>query len=53
MGGMLSELDDGVADVVDALTARGMLDDTLVVFVSDNGGPLEHSTNAPLRGGKQ
>jgi arylsulfatase A-like enzyme len=52
MAAMLTELDDGVADVLAALSQRGMLDDTLVVFVSDNGGPLEHSTNAPLRGGK-
>ena len=52
MGGMLSELDDGVADVLAALEQRAMLENTLIVFVSDNGGPLEHSTNAPLRGGK-
>ena len=52
MGGMLTELDDGVAAVLAALSAKGMADNTLVVFVSDNGGPLEHSTNFPLRGGK-
>lgn len=32
--------------------SSGLWDDTLLIFVSDNGGPLEHSTNAPLRGGK-
>jgi len=49
---MLTELDDGVAAALRAFEAKGMLDNTLVVFVSDNGGPLEHATNAPLRGGK-
>jgi arylsulfatase B len=52
MGGMLTELDDGVNSVVSALKSVGMWEDTLLIFVSDNGGPLEHSTNAPLRGGK-
>ena len=46
------ELDMGIANVTAALKARGMWDDTLVVLVSDNGGPLDHTTNAPLRGGK-
>lgn len=27
-------------------------DNTVIVVVSDNGGPLDHSTNYPLRGGK-
>jgi hypothetical protein len=52
MGGMLTELDDGVFNVINALKSKGMWNDTLLIFVSDNGGPLEHSTNAPLRGGK-
>ena len=52
MGAMITELDAGVGAVIDALRAAGMYEDTLVVLVSDNGGPLEHSTNAPLRGGK-
>lgn len=49
---MLSELDASVGRVVAALKAGGLYDQTVVVFVSDNGGPLDHSTNAPLRGGK-
>jgi hypothetical protein len=52
MGGMITELDTGVGRVVQALKAANLYDDTLVVFYSDNGGPLEHATNAPLRGGK-
>lgn len=52
MGGMLTELDDGVQAVLSALREKNMYDNTLIVFVSDNGGPLEHSANFPLRGGK-
>jgi arylsulfatase A-like enzyme len=29
-----------------------MWDNTIMVLVSDNGGPLDHSTNFPLRAGK-
>ena len=29
-----------------------MWDTTVLIFVSDNGGPLDHCTNEPLRGGK-
>jgi arylsulfatase A-like enzyme len=49
---MLTELDYGVQAVIQALQVRSMWENTLLVFVSDNGGPLDHSTNAPLRGGK-
>lgn len=51
-GAMYTELDTGVRDVVAALQQRGMWEHTLFVFSSDNGGPLDHCTNAPLRGGK-
>ena len=33
----LLSVDEGVADVVDALAAQGELDDTLIVYTSDNG----------------
>ena len=49
---MITELDDGVGRVRAALKAAGMLQDTVIAFVSDNGGPFDHGTNAPLRGGK-
>ena len=29
-----------------------MWEDTVLIFVSDNGGLLDHCTNSPLRGGK-
>ncbi|HEX8913683.1 MAG TPA: sulfatase-like hydrolase/transferase, partial [Humisphaera sp.] len=44
-------LDRGVGVVLDALAASGLADNTLVVFLNDNGGPGGHD-NAPLRGHK-
>lgn len=35
-----------------ALKDKQMWENTVLVFVADNGGPLDHCTNAPLRGGK-
>ncbi len=51
---MLSALDDGVGAVRDKLREHGLDDNTLIFFISDNGGPTEEltSSNAPLRGGK-
>jgi len=51
-GAMTTELDYGVANVTSALRARGMWNRTLLMFWSDNGGPLDHSTNWPFRSGK-
>jgi arylsulfatase B len=52
--GMLAELDDAVGSVLDRIRRRGIENDTLVVFISDNGGPTAEltSSNEPLRGGK-
>jgi arylsulfatase B len=51
---MLSALDDGVGSILARLRAHNLEEDTLVVFLSDNGGPTGEltSSNAPLRGFK-
>jgi arylsulfatase B len=51
---MLAQLDDGVGRILARLRADGLEERTLVVFLSDNGGPTREltSSNAPLRGEK-
>lgn len=51
---MLANLDDSVGAVLDKLRATGLEDNTLIFFLSDNGGPTREltSSNAPLRGEK-
>lgn len=51
---MVVALDDGVGDLVSKLDESGLTDDTLVFFLSDNGGPTpaNASDNAPLRATK-
>ena len=51
---MSAQLDDGVGRVLAQLQAEGLEERTLVVFLSDNGGPTREltSSNAPLRGEK-
>jgi len=51
---MLAHLDDSVGRVLAALRDNGMEQNTLVLFLSDNGGPTKEltSSNAPLGGGK-
>ncbi|MEN9768714.1 MAG: hypothetical protein RLZZ180_344 [Pseudomonadota bacterium] len=48
---MIREMDEGIGWVVDALRETGQLDDTLILFTSDNGGE-RFSDNWPLVGGK-
>jgi arylsulfatase A-like enzyme len=48
---MIHHMDEGIGEVLDALRATGRLDNTLVVFTSDNGGE-RFSDNWPLVGGK-
>ena len=51
--GMLTELDVAVGRVLDRLDETKLADDTLVVFISDNGGPPANaSSNGVLRGHK-
>lgn len=50
---MVSAVDDGAGKVLGKLRELGLENDTLVVFLSDNGGPADNgSDNSPLRGGK-
>lgn len=48
---MCADLDAAVGAVLAHLQARGLTDDTIVIFASDNGGTVA-SGNAPLRAGK-
>lgn len=52
--GMLAAMDEAVGQVIAALKEKGMFDNTLVVFASDNGGPSpgKVTSNEPLRAGK-
>jgi arylsulfatase B len=51
---MLSHLDDSIGTVLAKVREAGLAERTLVVFLSDNGGPTKEltSSNLPLRGGK-
>ena len=56
---MISAMDDGIGEVLSELDRTGLAQDTIVVFLSDNGGVVNGSTgeqpiadNGPLRGGK-
>jgi arylsulfatase A-like enzyme len=48
---MIHHMDEGIGQLLDALRRVGRLDDTLLVFTSDNGGE-RFSDNWPLVGGK-
>jgi arylsulfatase A-like enzyme len=51
---MLANLDDSVGEVLAALEANELMENTIIVFLSDNGGPTREltSSNLPLRGEK-
>ena len=48
---MIHHMDEGIGQLVQALRGQGLLEDTLIVFTSDNGGE-RFSDNWPLVGGK-
>lgn len=51
--GMLRRMDLAVGTVIGALKEEGLYENTLVFFLSGNGGPIRmHADNAPLRGHK-
>jgi arylsulfatase A-like enzyme len=50
---MVTEMDSAVSRIVAALEAERIMDDTLLMFFTDNGGvPSLGASNAPFRGGK-
>ena len=51
---MLGNLDDSVGDVLKAVKKNKIEENTLIIFMSDNGGPTREltSSNAPLKGEK-
>lgn len=59
MGGMIETLDDNVGRVMETLERLDLIENTLIVFTSDNGGNeynlpegVEATNNDPLRNGK-
>ena len=52
--GMMSAVDDGIGSIIDALKKAGLYENTLIVLLSDNGGPtgVNTSLNTPFRGVK-
>jgi len=47
---MVDEVDEGLGAIVDAVRKTGQLENTYIIYTSDNGGGL--TPNGPLRGGK-
>ncbi|MDP1798490.1 MAG: sulfatase-like hydrolase/transferase [Planctomycetaceae bacterium] len=51
--GMLTAMDEAIGQVMAKLKTHGLEENTLVFFISDNGGPpVNGSTNTPLNGQK-
>ena len=51
---MASALDDSIGNITRLLDARGMLNNTVIAFTTDNGGPangfdMNAASNTPLR----
>lgn len=54
MAAMLSAVDEAIGQITAALNEKGLRENTLIIFSSDNGGPAPDrvSRNTPLRAGK-
>jgi arylsulfatase A-like enzyme len=52
--GMLAAMDEAIGEIIGALERKGIRDNTLIFFCSDNGGPSPGvvTSNGPLRAGK-
>ncbi|WP_298537552.1 sulfatase-like hydrolase/transferase [uncultured Algibacter sp.] len=51
-GAMVNGVDVGLGKIDSTLTALSIKDNTIIVFLSDNGGRVEHADNRPNRGHK-
>ena len=49
---MIESVDESVRDIYNTLEDLGLIDNTLVIFFSDNGGHGTYTCQKPLRGGK-
>ncbi|CDF79800.1 arylsulfatase [Formosa agariphila KMM 3901] len=49
---MVNAVDTNVGKIDSTLVANGMKENTILVFLSDNGGRVEHADNRPFRGHK-
>ena len=52
LAAMLEGIDDGIGKIRAELAAQKLLENTIFIFSSDNGGESSVCSNAPLRGGK-
>lgn len=51
-GAMIAGIDSGVGKIDALLTKKGIRDNTMIIFLSDNGGRLDAANNNPYRGHK-
>ena len=49
---MVNAVDAGVGRIDSTLIAKGIKENTIIVFLSDNGGRTQHADNRPFRGHK-
>ncbi len=49
---MIEGMDKSLGDLINHLEIQGVIDNTLIVFMSDNGQPKQAARNRPLRGHK-
>jgi arylsulfatase A len=49
---MIEEADNAMGKICTTLDELGLAQNTIIFFTSDNGGPIEVTSNAPLRAGK-
>jgi arylsulfatase A-like enzyme len=51
-GALVESVDDAAGRIMQALDERGLTENTVVIFTSDNGGLLQSTSNLGLRAGK-